>query len=89
MNAMAALYHIPQNDAPTLADAHWSNDFRSFVETCLIKDPEHRPNATQAMTVCTLYSMGIFYWSTFSRTPSLCCQTSCLILIIICTLLLN
>ena len=52
MNAMAALYHIPQNDAPTLADAHWSNDFRSFVETCLIKDPENRPNATQAMTVC-------------------------------------
>lgn len=59
MNAMAALYHIPQNDAPTLADAHWSNDFRSFVETCLIKDPDHRPNATQAMTVCfVMYSRG-------------------------------
>lgn len=54
MNAMAALYHIPQNDAPTLADPHWSSDFRSFLETCLIKDPQHRPNSTQAMTVSRL-----------------------------------
>ncbi|XP_067928403.1 serine/threonine-protein kinase TAO1-like isoform X2 [Watersipora subatra] len=50
MNAMAALYHIPQNDAPSLSDTHWSTDFRGFVDTCLIKDPENRPSATSAMT---------------------------------------
>jgi len=51
MNAMAALYHIPQNDAPTLASTHWSDDFRSFVETCLEKDPLVRPNASIQLRV--------------------------------------
>ncbi|XP_022096284.1 serine/threonine-protein kinase TAO1-like isoform X3 [Acanthaster planci] len=48
MNAMSALYHIAQNDPPSLANStEWSSAFRSFVETCLAKDPEHRPTAVQ------------------------------------------
>jgi len=51
MNAMAALYHIPQNEAPTLADPNWSAEFNSFVQTCLTKSPEDRPGAAVAMMV--------------------------------------
>lgn len=55
MNAMAALYHIPQNDPPTLAVASWSDSFNSFVELCLRKDANLRPGATQALQVGHLY----------------------------------
>ncbi|XP_033627639.1 serine/threonine-protein kinase TAO1-like isoform X3 [Asterias rubens] len=48
MNAMSALYHIAQNDPPTLGNSiEWSSAFRSFVETCLAKEPEQRPSSTQ------------------------------------------
>ncbi|XP_038060744.1 serine/threonine-protein kinase TAO3-like isoform X2 [Patiria miniata] len=48
MNAMSALYHIAQNDPPSLGNStEWSSAFRSFVETCLAKEPEHRPTAVQ------------------------------------------
>uniref|UniRef100_A0A5S6QQ87 non-specific serine/threonine protein kinase n=1 Tax=Trichuris muris TaxID=70415 RepID=A0A5S6QQ87_TRIMR len=39
MNAMSALYHIAQNDSPSLSSSMWSDDFHSFVGHCLIKDP--------------------------------------------------
>uniref|UniRef100_A0A914H0F4 non-specific serine/threonine protein kinase n=1 Tax=Globodera rostochiensis TaxID=31243 RepID=A0A914H0F4_GLORO len=50
MNAYSAMYHIAQNDPPTLqfnsteeADAAvWSESFRSFVDQCLRKDPAQR-----------------------------------------------
>lgn len=31
MNAMSALYHIAQNDSPTLSDPAWSDIFRFVV----------------------------------------------------------
>lgn len=49
MNAMAALYHIAQNDAPTLQSQDWSQMFRDFVEDCLNKNPINRPTAHQLL----------------------------------------
>lgn len=49
MNAMSALYHIAQNDPPSLAPTPavegavpWSTQFQSFVEHCLRKDASER-----------------------------------------------
>ncbi|VDN53964.1 unnamed protein product [Dracunculus medinensis] len=49
MNAMSALYHIAQNDPPSLTPLpttenciRWSRDFCSFVDLCLQKDPRKR-----------------------------------------------
>ncbi|KAL3856144.1 hypothetical protein ACJMK2_010932 [Sinanodonta woodiana] len=49
MNAMSALYHIAQNDSPTLAGGEWSDDFRDFVASCLAKNPTARPTAQQLL----------------------------------------
>jgi hypothetical protein len=52
MNAMSALYHIGQNEAPRLAPSgDWSDDFRLFVALCLTKEPDERPNVTECMKV--------------------------------------
>ena len=52
MNAMSALYHIAQNDPPALGNVtEWSSAFRSFVHTCLAKEPEQRPSAEELCSV--------------------------------------
>ena len=52
MNAMSALYHIAQNDAPSLSsDTDHSEDFVTFVNTCLTKDPSGRPTASKCLQV--------------------------------------
>ncbi|XP_039766052.1 serine/threonine-protein kinase TAO3 isoform X6 [Ornithorhynchus anatinus] len=43
MNAMSALYHIAQNDSPTLQSDEWTDSFRGFVDYCLRKIPHERP----------------------------------------------
>ncbi|CAB3220438.1 unnamed protein product [Arctia plantaginis] len=45
MNAMSALYHIAQNDSPTLQAPEWTDTFRFFVEACLRKNPQERPSS--------------------------------------------
>ncbi|XP_046455559.1 serine/threonine-protein kinase Tao-like [Daphnia pulex] len=45
MNAMSALYHIAQNDSPSLSSSTWSEVFRHFVDSCLQKNPSDRPTA--------------------------------------------
>lgn len=42
---MSALYHIAQNDSPSLQSSDWSDTFRCFVEACLNKSPSSRPSS--------------------------------------------
>ncbi|MEQ2265452.1 Serine/threonine-protein kinase TAO3, partial [Xenotaenia resolanae] len=60
MNAMSALYHIAQNDSPTLQSNEWSDAFRNFVDFCLLKIPQDRPSSGELLRV--------------SRLPLLPCQ---------------
>ncbi|XP_016976935.1 serine/threonine-protein kinase Tao isoform X1 [Drosophila rhopaloa] len=50
MNAMSALYHIAQNESPTLPKNDWSDAFCSFVELCLKKMPAERPSSAKLLT---------------------------------------
>ncbi|XP_007897247.1 serine/threonine-protein kinase TAO3 isoform X1 [Callorhinchus milii] len=49
MNAMSALYHIAQNESPSLQSNEWSNFFRNFVEYCLQKIPQDRPTSLELL----------------------------------------
>lgn len=51
MNAMSALYHIAQNDTPTLQSSEWTDIFRHFVELCLKKNPSERPTSSKLLLV--------------------------------------
>lgn len=53
MNAMSALYHIAQNDSPSLSSPTWSEIFRHFVDSCLQKNPTERPTAGRLLHVST------------------------------------
>lgn len=66
MNAMSALYHIAQNDSPTLSTQSssvsspstststnqiaWSEDFKSFIDSCVTKQVSERPSAGQLLS---------------------------------------
>uniref|UniRef100_A0A8C6KXK1 non-specific serine/threonine protein kinase n=1 Tax=Nothobranchius furzeri TaxID=105023 RepID=A0A8C6KXK1_NOTFU len=45
MNAMSALYHIAQNESPTLQSSEWTDYFRNFIDSCLQKIPQDRPHS--------------------------------------------
>ncbi|XP_037543868.1 serine/threonine-protein kinase TAO1 [Nematolebias whitei] len=45
MNAMSALYHIAQNESPTLQSSEWTDYFRNFIDSCLQKNPQDRPHS--------------------------------------------
>ncbi|XP_030075990.1 serine/threonine-protein kinase TAO3 isoform X1 [Microcaecilia unicolor] len=49
MNAMSALYHIAQNDSPTLQSNEWTDAFRAFVDYCLQKIPQERPTSAELL----------------------------------------
>uniref|UniRef100_A0A4W6G6M2 non-specific serine/threonine protein kinase n=1 Tax=Lates calcarifer TaxID=8187 RepID=A0A4W6G6M2_LATCA len=49
MNAMSALYHIAQNESPTLQSSEWTDYFRNFVDSCLHKLPQDRPNSEELL----------------------------------------
>ncbi|XP_068418926.1 serine/threonine-protein kinase TAO3 [Eschrichtius robustus] len=49
MNAMSALYHIAQNDSPTLQSKEWTDSFRRFVDYCLQKMPQGRPTSVELL----------------------------------------
>lgn len=51
MNAMSALYHIAQNDAPVMQaqTPDWSPIFRNFVDLCLKKSPLDRPTSSELL----------------------------------------
>ncbi|XP_051933419.1 serine/threonine-protein kinase TAO1 [Hippocampus zosterae] len=49
MNAMSALYHIAQNESPMLQSCEWTDYFRNFVDSCLQKCPQDRPNSEELL----------------------------------------
>ncbi|XP_035010232.1 serine/threonine-protein kinase TAO1 [Hippoglossus stenolepis] len=49
MNAMSALYHIAQNESPMLLSSEWTDYFRNFVDSCLQKFPQDRPNSEELL----------------------------------------
>uniref|UniRef100_A0A8C5LMG6 Serine/threonine-protein kinase TAO3 n=1 Tax=Leptobrachium leishanense TaxID=445787 RepID=A0A8C5LMG6_9ANUR len=49
MNAMSALYHIAQNESPTLQSSEWTDPFRGFVDYCLQKLPQERPTTADLL----------------------------------------
>ncbi|XP_078523220.1 serine/threonine-protein kinase TAO3 isoform X1 [Lissotriton helveticus] len=49
MNAMSALYHIAQNESPTLQSNDWTDSFRGFVDYCLQKIPQDRPTSAELL----------------------------------------
>ncbi|KAL6115963.1 taok1 [Pungitius sinensis] len=49
MNAMSALYHIAQNESPMLQSSEWTEYFRNFVDSCLQKLPQDRPNSEELL----------------------------------------
>ncbi|XP_051535881.1 serine/threonine-protein kinase TAO1-B-like isoform X2 [Myxocyprinus asiaticus] len=49
MNAMSALYHIAQNESPNLESSEWTDYFRNFVDSCLQKLPQDRPNSEELL----------------------------------------
>ncbi|XP_060928438.1 serine/threonine-protein kinase TAO1 [Limanda limanda] len=49
MNAMSALYHIAQNESPILLSSEWTEYFRNFVDSCLQKFPQDRPNSEELL----------------------------------------
>ncbi|MEQ2211795.1 Serine/threonine-protein kinase TAO2 [Xenoophorus captivus] len=55
MNAMSALYQIAQNESPVLQSNHWSDSFRSFVDSCLQKIPQDRPTSDVLLNVSALH----------------------------------
>lgn len=56
--AYSAMYHIAQNEPPILRNIiedpespTWSDEFHSFVEQCLRKDPAQRLSTNACLTV--------------------------------------
>ena len=48
--AVRVLFLIPSRPPPTLAEpARWSSAFVNFVSSCLVKDPNGRPDASRAL----------------------------------------
>lgn len=58
MNPMSALYHIAQNEPPTLMTinehqqiVNYTSDFHNFISLCLKKSPSDRPTASELLNV--------------------------------------
>lgn len=42
---MKVLFLIPKSPAPRLEGNRYSKEFKDFIASCLVKDPDHRPSA--------------------------------------------
>ena len=67
MNPMSALYHIAQNEPPTLmmnsenqqTNVTYTNDFISFIALCLQKSPNDRPKPAELLNVKNLSNLSL------------------------------
>eukprot|EP01088_Endostelium_zonatum_P015685 TRINITY_DN3966_c0_g1_i1.p1 TRINITY_DN3966_c0_g1~~TRINITY_DN3966_c0_g1_i1.p1 ORF type:complete len:390 (+),score=112.26 TRINITY_DN3966_c0_g1_i1:61-1230(+) len=49
VHPMRALFLIPKNPPPELEEEKWTNEFRDFVKSCLVKDPKKRATVEQLL----------------------------------------
>lgn len=58
IHPMKVLFLIPKAPAPRLEGTQYSRDFRDFVASCLIKDPDRRPTAKELLQHRFIRSAG-------------------------------
>lgn len=46
---MKVLFLIPKSPAPRLEGNRYSKEFKDFIASCLVKDPDHRPSAKELL----------------------------------------
>lgn len=50
VHPMRAIFLIPNSEPPTLPDPEcWSEDFKDFLQVCLVKEAKNRPTATELL----------------------------------------
>ncbi|KII74289.1 Serine/threonine-protein kinase TAO3 [Thelohanellus kitauei] len=72
MNPFSALYHTGQNDPPQLLGNQWSENYKSFTNLMLKKDPENRPSADE-MLRCQ-FMLGLNISEILSELISICVE---------------
>lgn len=86
MNAMSALYHIAQNDPPTLSESlsdgdkkmptNWTQAFKDFVALLLQKVPEDRPNSKTVLEVRQIRNISVIgFWPAAPLRSGSVCDT--------------
>jgi len=58
IHPMKVLFLIPKQPAPTLEGDQWSEDFKNFIEMCLVKNPEERASAKDLLRTRFIRNAG-------------------------------
>ena len=61
IHPMRAIFMIPTRPPPTLSEPKlWSDEFNSFIASCLVKNPEDRPSCISLSQVDSVFDMFPF-----------------------------